>query len=61
MDLELDPRDELALIGLANLRLADNQPKGVLEYLEKVWQVSPEFLSCGIGWWSTTEGVSILE
>ena len=44
-ELELDPRNELALIGLANLRLAENQPKGALESLEKVWQVSPEFLA----------------
>ncbi len=44
-ELELDPRNELALIGLANLRLAENQPKGTLEYLEKAWQVSPEFLA----------------
>ena len=45
MELELDPRNELAWIGLANLLLAQNQPKGALESLEKVWQVSPEFLA----------------
>ena len=44
-ELELDPRYELAWIGLANLRLAQNQPKGALESLDKVWQVSPEFLA----------------
>jgi tetratricopeptide (TPR) repeat protein len=44
-ELELDPRYELAWIGLANLRLAQNQPKGALEFLDKVWQVSPEFLA----------------
>ena len=44
-ELDLDPRYELAWIGLANLRLAQNQPKGALESLEKAWQVSPEFLA----------------
>jgi tetratricopeptide (TPR) repeat protein len=38
------PRDELAWIGLANLRLATNQAKGAIECLAKVWQISPEFL-----------------
>ncbi len=45
LELELDPTYELAWIGLANLRLAQNQPKGALEPIEKVWQVSPEFLA----------------
>jgi tetratricopeptide (TPR) repeat protein len=38
------PHDELAWIGLANLRLATNQAKGAIECLAKVWQISPEFL-----------------
>jgi tetratricopeptide (TPR) repeat protein len=45
LELGLDPREELASIGLANLRLVQNQPKGALESLGKVWQVSPEFLA----------------
>jgi tetratricopeptide (TPR) repeat protein len=45
LELERDPRYELAWIGLANLRLAQNQPKVALESLEKAWQISPEFLA----------------
>ncbi|MGA7415069.1 MAG: tetratricopeptide repeat protein [Bryobacteraceae bacterium] len=45
LELERDRRYELAWIGLANLRLAQNQPKGALESLDKVWQISPEFLA----------------
>jgi tetratricopeptide (TPR) repeat protein len=45
LELELDPRDELAWLGLANLRLAANEVNGALECLEKVWQISPEFLA----------------
>jgi len=42
--LELAPRDEFAWLGLTNLRLATNQAKAAIECLEKVWQISPEFL-----------------
>jgi tetratricopeptide (TPR) repeat protein len=45
LELERDPRYELAWIGLANLRLAQNRPKRALESLDEVWQVSPEFLA----------------
>lgn len=45
LELELDPRDELAWVGLANLLLVTNQAKGTLECLEKVWQISPELLA----------------
>ena len=45
LELDLDPRYELAWISLANLRLAQNQPKSALEFLDKVWQISPEFLA----------------
>ena len=44
LELEVAPQDELAWLGLANLRLASNQAKEAIEFLEKVWQVSPEFL-----------------
>jgi tetratricopeptide (TPR) repeat protein len=44
LEMELAPRDELAWLGLANVRLATNQAKGAIECLQKVWQISPEFL-----------------
>jgi len=44
-ELSLDPNSELAWLGLANIELARNQPAGALEDLEKVQQVSPEFLA----------------
>jgi tetratricopeptide (TPR) repeat protein len=43
-ELKNAPRDELAWMGLANLRLATNQPNGALECVKRVWQISPEFL-----------------
>jgi tetratricopeptide (TPR) repeat protein len=44
-ELERDPRYELAWIGLANLRIVQNEPNGALESLDRVWQISPEFLA----------------
>lgn len=44
-ELELDSRSELAWLGVANLQLARNQPSAALESLEKIWEISPEFLA----------------
>jgi len=44
LELELAPCDELAWLGLANLRLATNQAKAAIECVEKVWRISPVFL-----------------
>jgi len=45
LELQLDPRNELAWLGLANLQLVRGQAGGVLESLGKVWEISPEFLT----------------
>jgi len=44
LDLQLDSRNELAWLGLANLQLARGQPSEALASVGKVWQISPEFL-----------------
>ncbi|HEX4772109.1 MAG TPA: tetratricopeptide repeat protein [Bryobacteraceae bacterium] len=44
-ELEVNPKSELAWFGLANLQLARSQPAAALESLQKVWEISPEFLS----------------
>jgi tetratricopeptide (TPR) repeat protein len=44
LDLQLDSRNELAWIGLANLQLAKGQVSEALASVGKVWQISPEFL-----------------
>jgi tetratricopeptide (TPR) repeat protein len=44
LDLQLDPRNELAWLGLANLQLAKSQASEALASVGKVWQISPEFL-----------------
>ncbi len=44
LDLELDSRNELAWLGLANLQLAKGQASEALASVGKVWQISPEFL-----------------
>ncbi len=44
-ELQLDSRNELAWLGLANLALARNQATSALDCVKKVWEVSPEFLS----------------
>ena len=45
LELQLDAQNEPALLGLANLQLAKEQPRDALESLTKVWEISPEFLS----------------
>ena len=44
LELQLDSRNELAWLGLANLQLAKGQPSEALDSVAKVWQISPEFL-----------------
>jgi tetratricopeptide (TPR) repeat protein len=44
-ELHLDPNSEQAWLGLASLALARHQPAPALESLEKVSQISPEFLT----------------
>jgi tetratricopeptide (TPR) repeat protein len=44
LELQLDSRNELAWLGLANLQLAKGQPSEALASIGKVWQISPEFL-----------------
>jgi tetratricopeptide (TPR) repeat protein len=44
LELQLDSRNELAWLGLANLQLAKGQVSEALASLGKVWQICPEFL-----------------
>jgi tetratricopeptide (TPR) repeat protein len=44
-ELRLDPKSEVAWLGLANLALARNEVAAALQDLEKVQQISPEFLA----------------
>jgi len=44
-ELQLDSRNELAWLGLADTQLTGNQPKAALESLRRVWGISPEFLA----------------
>jgi tetratricopeptide (TPR) repeat protein len=44
-ELQLDSRNELAWLALANMQLAQGQATGALESLGKVWEISPEFLA----------------
>jgi tetratricopeptide (TPR) repeat protein len=44
LDLQLDSRNEVAWLGLANLQLAKGQISEALASVGKVWQISPEFL-----------------
>lgn len=43
-ELQLDPRSEIAWLGLANTQLERGQAVAALESLKKVWSISPEFL-----------------
>jgi tetratricopeptide (TPR) repeat protein len=43
-ELQLDSRNELAWLGLANLQLAKGQATEALASVAKVWEISPEFL-----------------
>jgi tetratricopeptide (TPR) repeat protein len=44
LELQLDSRNELAWLGLANMQVAKGQAAAALESLGKVWEISPEFL-----------------
>ena len=44
LELQLDSRNELACLGLANLQLAKGQASEAFASVGKVWQISPEFL-----------------
>src|SRR5579884_3149160 len=44
-ELELAPRDELAWLGLASLNVAATRMHAAIECVDKVWQISPEFLA----------------
>src|SRR5215467_2551058 len=43
-ELQHDPQNELAWLGLANLQLAKGQAIAALESVRKIWDISPEFL-----------------
>lgn len=45
LELQLDPQNEPAWLGLANLQVAKDQAADALESLAKVWESSPEFLA----------------
>jgi tetratricopeptide (TPR) repeat protein len=45
LELQLDSRNELAWLGLANMQLAKGDAIAALESLRKVWEISPEFLA----------------
>ena len=45
LELQSDPQHEQALLSLANLQLAKEQPADALESLTRVWGISPEFLA----------------
>jgi tetratricopeptide (TPR) repeat protein len=45
LELQLDSRNELAWLGLANVQLAKGEATAALESLGKVWEISPEFLA----------------
>ena len=44
LELQLDLRNELAWLGLANMQVAKGQSTAALESVGKVWEISPEFL-----------------
>jgi tetratricopeptide (TPR) repeat protein len=44
LDLQLDSKNEMAWLGLANLQLVQGQASEALASVGKVWQISPEFL-----------------
>jgi tetratricopeptide (TPR) repeat protein len=45
LELQLDSRNELAWLGLANMQVAKGQATAALESLGKVLEISPEFLA----------------
>ncbi|MBV9182071.1 MAG: tetratricopeptide repeat protein, partial [Acidobacteria bacterium] len=44
LELELDPKQESAWLGLAEVALSQGQVAAALTSVEKVWDISPEFL-----------------
>ena len=44
-ELQLDSRNELAWLGLANVQVVNGEATAALESLGKVWEISPEFLT----------------
>jgi tetratricopeptide (TPR) repeat protein len=44
-ELQLDSRNELGWLGLANVQLAKGQATAALKSVGKVWEISPEFLA----------------
>ena len=44
-ELQLDAKSEPAWLGLANLQLVQSEATKALQSLEKVWEISPEFLA----------------
>jgi tetratricopeptide (TPR) repeat protein len=45
LELQLDSRNELAWLGLANMQVAKDQATAALESVGKVWEISPEVLA----------------
>src|SRR5207253_8721716 len=45
LELQLDSQNEVAWLGLANMQVAKGQSTAALESVEKVWEISPEFLA----------------
>ncbi len=44
-ELALDSRNEIALLGLANVQLAKGHAVEALDGLNKIWEIAPEFLA----------------
>jgi tetratricopeptide (TPR) repeat protein len=56
-ELQLDPNSDQANLGLANLALVRNQPSAALDSLQRIQQVSPEFLAVQREFpWKSLEG-----
>jgi len=45
LELQFDPQNELAWLGLANMQVPKGQFTAALEAIGKVWEISPEFLA----------------
>jgi len=45
LELEIDPKDEPAWLGLAETQLMMRQATAALKDVEKLWEISPEFLA----------------
>ncbi len=44
LEIQLDARNESGWLGLANVQLAAHKPLEALQSLQRVWEISPEFL-----------------